>query len=313
MKKKALGATVVACTVLCASLWLSVARASTPFALPSWPSTHAVAQTSFGPPPATNLHTVRNDCMTSSGCTQGVVASSTTRSRSSGRLRDLAGLTKGHPPETVDVFGGSMTYGWVDPANDSFVRRAMATFSADTSTVYYYHNYAIPGFTAQLYEKRWPGRYRRIIQRDRPQAVVLAWGLENDMSSRQHDSVRTFGAAMQREIAQALAAHAVVLLVTPPVTMELSTIDRHRVGQYIHEEFRVGASFHSPDVLNVNVYSQMMGYMHMHHQTYRKYYGNSWHPNRAGHILAGHLLSKDLSRHFGEAPIHWRSRQTTLG
>lgn len=191
-----------------------------------------------------------------------------------------------------------MTVGWVAPHHDSFVRRAFRELSQRTPVQYVYYNYAIPGYTARRYARQFPGRFERIMQTTHPGVVVLAWGLENDIGSRKHrDTALQFGAALHTEIAQALNAHAVVVIVTPPVTKNLATTAWLQVQPYMSEEFSVGQSFHNRSVIEIPLYQLMDAYLLRHHQTYRPYEGNSWHPNRAGHILAGHLLANALLEH----------------
>jgi hypothetical protein len=152
-------------------------------------------------------------------------------------------------------------------------------------------------------EKQHPGQFEAFMKKDKPQIVVFSWGLLNDISSRHKVSVDTFGNAVKKQIAEALAAHTVVLIVTPPVTEESATNDHIKIETYINKLFSVADSFRNPNVINIDVYHQMERYMNAHHQTYKAYYGNSWHPNRAGHILAGELLANDLIQKFGQGPI----------
>ncbi|WDL97510.1 SGNH/GDSL hydrolase family protein [Alicyclobacillus sp. ALC3] len=232
-----------------------------------------------------------------SGCARGHMCSQPAAS-----LR--AGTVSEKKLAAVDVFGGSITYGWVDPTHDSFVQRAVATVAASTGVQYRYHNEAIPGFTAKYYEQRFPGRFGQLIKSDHARVVVLAWGLENDMNSRRTlDTPQAFAAALHREIVQTLAIHAVALVVTPPVTKQLVTVDHSRVYQYIAAEHQVVNTFHSPNVVWVNVYKQMNQFLIAHHQSYKLYEGNAWHPNRAGHILAGRILAQDLTHRFGRRPM----------
>lgn len=203
-----------------------------------------------------------------------------------------------------------MAYGWIDPHNDSYLRRAFASRSKQTHISYRYINHAIPGYTAKWMNQRDAGRYESCLNKDKPQVVVLSWGLENDLSSKHKDSVATFSLQIKKEIATALEHHCVVLIVSPPVTKLLATTDHHRVGQYIYKEFQVGQSFHSQNVVDIHLYQQMWTYMENHHQTYQQYYGNSWHPNRAGHILAGHLLATDLNKKYGSNPILFQSKKS---
>lgn len=209
--------------------------------------------------------------------------------------------------ETVDVIGGSMAFGWKDPHNDSYTQRAFTYRSLHTRTHYRYINHALPGYTAQWLNEKYPGRYRSWLQHDRPQVVILTWGLENDMSSRHKDSLRTFQNQIRQEISTALHDHAVVLIVSPPITKLLATTDHRRVTDYIDSEFQVGQSFRNPNVVDIHLLEQMQEYMMAHHQTYRRYYGNAWHPNQAGHELAGRLLVDDLNKRFGSGPILFKS------
>lgn len=204
---------------------------------------------------------------------------------------------------TVDVFGGSMAYGWVDPHHDSYLRRAFSLRSRETHVPYKYMNHALPGYTAQWMNQKYAGRYTSLLQRDKPQVAVLSWGLENDLSSKHRDSINTFGRQIRKEISVALKHHCVVLIVSPPMTKLLATTDRHKVGAYISKEFQIGQSFHNSHVVDIRLYHQMWMYIKAHHQTYRLYDGNSWHPNDAGHKLAGRLLASDLEKKFGAKPI----------
>ncbi len=221
-------------------------------------------------------------------------------------------VTKNTPPkrEVVDVFGGSMAYGWKDPRNISYLQRAFESRSKTTSVQYKYINHAIPGFTAEWLNQRYPGKFEAWLKADHPQIVILSWGLENDMSSVHKDSLPIFSKQIREEVSMALAHHAVVLIITPPVTKLLATKDRSKVLSYIHTEFEVGKSFHSPNVLTIRLFHQFKTYMWDHHQTYKPYFGNAWHPNRAGHKLGGILLAADLEKRFGKGPIEFKEQNS---
>lgn len=239
-------------------------------------------------------------------------ASASTTSRQP-PIRSISSSRDIQQHETVLVIGGSMAFGWKDPHNDSYLRRAFVIRSHDTKVDYHYVNHAIPGYTAQRLNQRYPGAYERWLQRNKPQVVVLSWGLENDMSSGHRDSIDTFDRCIKQEVAEALAAHSTVLMVTPPVTKELATTDHRKVQTYIHSEFEMGRSFHSNNVFEFDVYRQMQAYMKAHHQTYKRYYGNCWHPNQAGHELAGRLFADALRKRFGSGPIRYRvSHRSTM-
>jgi acyl-CoA thioesterase-1 len=98
----------------------------------------------------------------------------------------------------------------------------------------------------------------------------------------------------------ALDRHAVVLIVTPPVTKASYTQYRTVEPLYLNNEMQVARSFHSPNVFVFDVFDQMKAYLVAHHQTYVPYMADGWHPNTRGHALAGRLLDQDLLREFGQ-------------
>lgn len=208
--------------------------------------------------------------------------------------------------ETVDVVGGSMAHGWLDPHNDSYLRRAFAARSGSTNTTYHYVDHTIIGETPYMLRTSTPGRFTGWLKQDKPQVVVISWGILNSMTSRHKTTMEQFISSLHDEITAALQAHAVVLIVTPPVTKESATYDHEKQAQWMHAMFQMLAAFRSKNIYTIDVYQQMADYLKAHGQTYQNYYGNSWHPNQAGHILAGNILANDLVKTFGVGPITWR-------
>lgn len=209
--------------------------------------------------------------------------------------------------ETVDIFGGSMAHGWLDPKDNSYLRRAFTARSASTNTNYKYVDHTIIGETPYLLDTKDKSKFISWLKEDKPQIVVFSWGVENSMSSRHRITIEEFTQAVHSEIAQALRDHAVVLIVSPPVTQELVVNDRLKTATWINQLFQVAASFHSKNVYTIDLYHQMQLYLTAHGQTYKNYYGNSWHPNQAGHELAGGILANDLVQSFGFGPILFKS------
>ncbi len=207
--------------------------------------------------------------------------------------------------ETVDVFGGSMAHGWLDPHSDSYVKRAFSARSMSTDTNYKYVDHTIVGETPVRMQES--GKFQLWLKKDRPQIVVLAWGLLNSIASKHKTTVTQFGDAIRDEIADALKAHAVVLIVTPPVVQASATVEHAKQEVFIRKLFSVADSFNNRNVVILDVYHQMEVYIQAHHQTYRMYYGNIWHPNQAGHELAGTLLENDLVLKFGLGAIQFHS------
>ncbi|WP_067927773.1 SGNH/GDSL hydrolase family protein [Alicyclobacillus shizuokensis] len=199
--------------------------------------------------------------------------------------------------ETVLVVGGSMAHGWLDARRDSYLRRAFAELSSTTPVQWQYVDRSRPGERAVDVMHRYP----HWLLSTKPQVVAIAWGLLNDCHKR--TPMARFKHAIHAEIDGALARHAVVMLVTPPVTEASSSFYRAGTERYLTAEMEVAHEFRSPNVHVFDILSQMRRYMAAHGQTYWVYYGNSWHPNSAGHRLAGQLLYRDIVHMLGRGPI----------
>ncbi len=190
-----------------------------------------------------------------------------------------------------------MAQGWLDARRDSYLRRAFAELSSTTSVHWQYVDRSRPGARAVDVMHRYPHWLSSI----KPQVVAIAWGLLNDC--HKHTPMARFKYAIHAEIDGALAQHAVVMLVTPPVTEASSSFYRAGTERYLAAEVEVAHEFHNPNVHVFDILSQMRRYMAAHGQTYWMYYGNSWHPNSAGHRLAGRLLYRDIVHTLGHGPI----------
>lgn len=203
--------------------------------------------------------------------------------------------------EQVLVIGGSMAYGWKDPNNDSYIQRAFDSLSKATATQYTVVNDAIVGASAHGYASKHLEDYKRTIATLKPSVVVISWGLLNDIAQKTTEAV--FQAAIRAEIAPALDARALVLIVTPPVVRANATYAEQKTMNYIAWEKDVVDSYRNPDVETIDLYAQMMQYLKLRGETYQPYYGDNWHPNQAGHILAGTLLENDILSDFGQGPL----------
>lgn len=211
------------------------------------------------------------------------------------KVTGLAMLAKTH--DTVMVVGGSIARGSLDPHKNSYIRRAFTALSKDTHTLYSYKDQTLIGGTAASRKAKNPQEFEGWLKADKPQVVVLAWGIMSDLYDKTPKA--EFESAIHTEIQEALQAHAVVFVITPPVVKALAT-NRHDAGvTYMQEEFDVAKSFHSQSVFTFDVFSQMESYMKAHHQSYQMYYGDNWHPNGLGHQVAGQLLYRDFAQTFG--------------
>ncbi len=199
----------------------------------------------------------------------------------------------------VVIFGSSVADGWVDPTGGGYIRRAFAQYQYASAAPYNVISDAVPGAPITQEE----GMYQQWIDTGRPQVLVISWGALDDAHAKTPFSV--FDSQVRQQIMMGLAAHAVVLVVTPPVTKASYT--RYKVLQpaYLAQEMAVAESFHSPNVFVFDVFAQMKQYLAEHNQTYRPYMANSWHPNSRGHELAGNLLFQDMLVQFGLSGIHF--------
>ncbi|WP_026961900.1 SGNH/GDSL hydrolase family protein [Alicyclobacillus herbarius] len=202
--------------------------------------------------------------------------------------------------EKVLVVGGSMARGWLDPKRDSYIRRAFSELSETTPVRWQYVDHSRPGSRAVDFRHQYP----EWLTQDHPQVVAISWGLLNDC--HKHTPMVRFRRAIRSEIATALAQHSVVMIITPPVTEASSTYFRHSTARYVNAELKVARAFHNPNVHIYDVLGQMRRYLAAHGQTYQAYKGNAWHPNRAGHRLAGEVLYADIVQTLGRGPIHYR-------
>jgi len=67
------------------------------------------------------------------------------------------------------------------------------------------------------------------------------------------------------------------------------------------------SSFDNPNVYYLDLNPDMTLYREAHHHTWKMYYGDAWHPNEAGHVLAGRFLFDELVSTFGMGPVAWQS------
>ena len=206
------------------------------------------------------------------------------------------GRSAARPRIPVLVVGGSAAAGWHDAAGPGYVSRGLTRYAERAGLTLAIANHAIPGARV----------VNRVAQRDlagwirRPalhRLVVLAWGTLNDL--RHHTPAPAMARALHRQNQFALAAHAVVLVVTPAVTRASFEEDRLSEPAAVQQELAVAKSFHSPDVYEVNVFGAMRHYLAAHHLTYRLLMAGRWHPNTAGHRLAGALLAHALIELWG--------------
>ncbi len=201
---------------------------------------------------------------------------------------------------TAMTLGSSVAMGWDDKVGGGYLRRGFRAAAAQSGNHYVVVSRAQAGDWAG---KIMPGDYTDWLNTVKPQIVVISWGILDDAHHK--TPVSSFRATIHEQIQMALARHMVVFIVTPPVTRASYTQYKTIEPMYLNNEVQVARSFHSPNVYVFDVFDQMKGYIRVHHQTYVPYMADGWHPNTAGHALAGGLLAGDIMRQFGKTPVHF--------
>ncbi len=201
-----------------------------------------------------------------------------------------------YAPIRVMTVGSSVAEGWVD-TEGGYLARGFATLSAQTDHAYTVIRKAKAGDTSTKITAQYSGWLKTV----HPQVVVLSWGGLDDANAK--TPMPQYDKAIHDQIALALSHHAVVIVVTPPVTRASYTQYRVQEAAYLNREMEIARSFHSSNVVVCNVFDQMKAYLVAHHQTYVPYMADGWHPNSRGHILGGQLLSQDLLAHYGQRAI----------
>lgn len=218
--------------------------------------------------------------------------------------------------ERVMTIGGSIAKGWMDTGwqnwragwHGGYLSIAFNKLSQSAYTHYAIYDRTIVGANARQLATLYAGRYPTWLKSVRPQIVVISWGGLNDALPK--TPIGIYRQDILSEIQQALAARAVVFIVTPPVTEAAMTVYRVSVPFYLDNELSVAQSLHSPNVYTFDVFNQMKAYLAAHHLSYQPFMANAWHPNARGHQLAGTLLFQDISQRFGTHPIRFIGQPT---
>ncbi|MCL6443733.1 MAG: SGNH/GDSL hydrolase family protein [Alicyclobacillus sp.] len=231
----------------------------------------------------------------------GKVEPSTTASSTAGtsgtRASSAAIGAKMSSSLKVMALGSSVAEGWVDPGHGGYLQRTVDALSKDSDAKYTLVNEskAGNGVLQVVYQ------YPKWLQSVHPRVVIISWGALDDLHLKTPFS--TVRQQVTWEINEALAAHAVVFLVTPPITRASYTTASVNEAKYVDTEIAAAEAIHSPNVHVFDVFNQMKAYIQSHHQTYLPYMADGWHPNAAGHALAARLLVADIEQVYGKKPI----------
>ncbi|SIS92672.1 SGNH/GDSL hydrolase family protein [Alicyclobacillus vulcanalis] len=192
----------------------------------------------------------------------------------------------------VLVIGSSVARGWKDPKGGGYLHRTFAALSTLTPITYDVIDKAEPGKGVLSIRDTYVGW----LETYRPQLVCIAWGGLDDLY--QHTPMSVYDEQVRWQIQEALAHHALVMLVTTPVSKASYTSYRASQQALMESEIQVADSFHSPNVYVFNLFDQMKAYLRAHHESVQPLMHDSWHPNARGHALAAELLVKDMLAKF---------------
>lgn len=202
-------------------------------------------------------------------------------------------------PETrVLIVGGSAAKGWHDATGRGYVERGLELWARANGRTLWIANRAIPGST--VLNPVVNQNYRNWLTELHPNVVVIAWGMLNDI--REQVPVTTVMGKLHGWIAEALAAHAEVFVVTPMATAATYGIDRQSEPVWVGDEIAMARSFHNPSVLTFNVMGAMQQYLARHHQSVLPLMATPWDPNTAGHRLGGKIFGNELIQ-SGSKPV----------
>lgn len=218
-----------------------------------------------------------------------------------------------HTPVTVMTLGGSVARGWKDTGWQAYTKgwyggylvRAVDALAKRSHIRYEIVNHTIVGANSSQMETLYKGDYEKWLRADRPNVVMISWGLLNDALPK--TPMAAFRAHLQEEITEALAQHAVVWIVTPPVTAAAETQFAKTFPAYVKAELSVAHSFAGRNVYAFDLYDQMRADLASQHINVNSLMANSWHPNAKGHALAGRLLADALYRTFGDSAVRFRT------
>lgn len=188
----------------------------------------------------------------------------------------------------VMAIGGSIAHGWDDTKTmGGYLARTFRALSNDKTTY---------DFTNESSEGKGPSYYllrmNTLLTKDRPNLVVISFGLLNDLYDKH--PVSELDSDIVNETKDALATGAEVAIVTPPVVGASYVEFKSTEAEALKSEDQAVEALHNPNVHVVDLFTQMKTYLAEHNLTWQPYAADGWHPNAAGHALAASLLEADL-------------------
>ncbi|MDQ0189621.1 SGNH/GDSL hydrolase family protein [Alicyclobacillus cycloheptanicus] len=197
--------------------------------------------------------------------------------------------------QTIIAVGGSAASGWGDSVKHyGYLGRGMNDLEKQSGVDFTFSNQSVGGWGPVQMQQRFP----TLLKQYKPKVVIIAWGLLDDEAK--HTPLPKLKAVIQQEISESLAAGADVWIVTPPTTGSTYGVHSNVQQEYVSTEIAAGQSFHSSRVIVFDLLTVMKAYLKSHNIDIKSLEYDSWHPNTAGHTLAGQLMA-DLILEAGHA------------
>ncbi|MFB5192433.1 SGNH/GDSL hydrolase family protein [Alicyclobacillus fastidiosus] len=205
---------------------------------------------------------------------------------------------------TVVAIGGSAADGTGDAVGEGgYLARAFRTVNATQDVNYHFINQSKVGYGPIQYDDTQlspallnDSQMERLFKDYKPNMLVISFGMLDDIDKK--TPMGQIKQALHDEIESAINQHVVVVIVTPPSTYASETYYKAPLNAYVQAEMGVVEEFHNPNIYVIPLAQQMDQYIKSHHQTIKMYEADSWHPNAAGHALAGNLLAQDIIHKF---------------
>ncbi|GMA61976.1 SGNH/GDSL hydrolase family protein [Alicyclobacillus fastidiosus] len=205
---------------------------------------------------------------------------------------------------TVVAIGGSAADGTGDSAGEGgYLARAFRTINSTQDVSYHFINQSKVGYGPIQYDDTQLSRtflndsqMARLFNDYKPNMLVISFGMLDDIFKK--TPMSQIKQALHDEIESAMNQHVVVVIVTPPSTYASETYYKAPLNAYVQAEMDVVDGFHNPNIYVLPLAEQMDQYIESHHQNIKMYEADSWHPNAAGHALAGNLLAQDFIQRF---------------
>lgn len=188
----------------------------------------------------------------------------------------------------VLVVGGSVALGWDDKTGGGYLQRAWESYASSKKEKLTFINGSVEGDGPDMFAPK----LQQTLQKAHAQILMISWGMLDSISHK--TSISTFEKAVSAEISAARSMGMDVMIVTPPVTLASYTTCVTKEPEYNAAEMDAASSYPKSEVQVFDLYQAMKNNLASTHTTIQSLSADGWHPNTAGHELAGKILAEEL-------------------